>query len=159
MIGELWIQTRIAIATFRYVTLCLLALVARKLQVICRSSTYCMNALLSEMSIFCVRTGCKVRKASHASKHAFPIGHFAYIQCTWTCNSKTSDHDMWTFSILNDCYIIGDILCVVRVALEIRLEGYGSRHASVVLSNNIVIDHNINYNIRWKVNLVVNLHI
>ena len=39
---------------------------------------------------------------------------------------------MWTFSISNDCYIIGDIVVCFKVALEIRLESYGPRHATVV---------------------------
>ena len=47
-------------------------------------------------------------------------------------NLKTTGY-IWTFSILNDCSTIGHIPCVDRVAREIQLECYGSRHASVVL--------------------------
>ena len=53
---------------------------------------------------------------SYASKHASQClsdKQFVRIQCTQTCNLKTSGY-MWTFSISNDCCIIGDILCVVQ---------------------------------------------
>ena len=59
----LWVQTR-NVTTFRYNILCILTLVTRKLQVVCWRSTYPMTALLSEMSIFSVRAGCKLRMAS-----------------------------------------------------------------------------------------------
>ena len=51
-------------------TFCAYTLLTRILLVICGRSTYQMTALLSEMSIFCVRTGCEIWMASHASKHA-----------------------------------------------------------------------------------------
>ena len=35
----------------------------------------------------------------------------------------------WMFSISNDCYIIGTFFVWFRVALDIRLKGYGPRHA------------------------------
>ena len=116
-IVKLWIQTCIA-TTFWCDVLCILALVTRKLQVIvCGHSTQRMTALLLEMSIFCVRAGCEIRMASYASKHTLQSlsdEPFLHIQCTQTHRLKTSCH-MWTFSILNDCYIIGDILCVVQL--------------------------------------------
>ena len=55
---------------FRYNILCIFTLVTRKLQVVCWRSTYRMTALLSEMSIFCVRAGCQVWMVRYASKHA-----------------------------------------------------------------------------------------
>ena len=62
-------QTPIA-TTFRYDILCVLTLVTPKQQVVCGRSTFRMTALLSEMSIICVRAGYEVRMASYASKHA-----------------------------------------------------------------------------------------
>ena len=62
-IDELWIQTHIA-TIFHSDILCILALVTRKLQVICKRWTFWMTALLSKMSIFCARPGCKIRMAS-----------------------------------------------------------------------------------------------
>ena len=47
------------------------------------------------------------------------------------------------FSISNDCYIIGDIFVWFRVAIEIRLESYSPRHASVVLWNDIVLTNHL----------------
>ena len=58
--GELWIQTRIT-TTFRYYILCILRLITHKLQVLYRRSTYRMTALISAMSNFLVRAGCKMR--------------------------------------------------------------------------------------------------
>ena len=113
-IGELWVQTHIA-TTFRHNILCVLALVTRKLQAVCGRSTYGMPAVLSEMSISCVRAGCKIQKASYASKHAsqsLSDKPFLRIQCTKIHNLKTSGH-MYTFSISNKCNIITDFLCVV----------------------------------------------
>ena len=115
-IGKLWVQTCIT-TTFWYDILCVLALVTRKLQLVFGRSTYWMTALLSEMSISCVRAGCKIQMASYTSKHASQSlcdKPFLCIHCTKTHNSKTSGH-MWTFSISNDCSIITDILCVVYI--------------------------------------------
>ena len=113
-ISKLWVQARIA-TTFRYNILCLLALVTRKLQVVCGHSTYQMTALLVEMSIFCVRAGCEIQMASYTSKHTSQClfnSPFLCIQYTKTHNLKTSGH-MCTFRISNDCNIINDILCAV----------------------------------------------
>ena len=70
MISELWHQICIAI-TFQHDILCTFTFITQKLQVIRRHSTYPMTALLSEMSIFCIRAGCKIRMASYASKHSW----------------------------------------------------------------------------------------
>ena len=83
MIGKLWKQTRIA-TTFRYNNFCALTLVTQKLQVVCRC-TYRMTALLSEMSIFCVRAGCEVQMTSYTSNNASQSPSdkpFLLIQCT-----------------------------------------------------------------------------
>ena len=54
----------------QYDIVCVLILITKKLQVICRRSTYRTTALLPEMSIFCVRAGCEIRMVRYASKHA-----------------------------------------------------------------------------------------
>ena len=100
---------------FQFDFLCLASLITWKLQVICWCSTCVMTALLLEMFIFCVRPGCEIWMASYISEHisqSLSNKPFFGIQCTYTQNFKTSGH-MWTFSISNDCYIIGDIFCVV----------------------------------------------
>ena len=91
-----------------------------------------MTTLLSVMSIFCVRAGCKTQMVSYAFKHtsqSFSDKPFVRI-CTH--NLKPSGH-MWMLSISNDCYIIRDILVWFRVAWEIQLERYCPRHTSVIL--------------------------
>ena len=67
-IGKLWIQTCI-ITTFQYDIWCILILITLKLKVVCRRSTCRTTVLLSEMSIFSVRTGCEILMAAYASKH------------------------------------------------------------------------------------------
>ena len=57
-ISDLWIQTGIA-TSFQYDIFCLLMLIAQKLQVIYEHSTYQITDLLSEMSVFCVESGCE----------------------------------------------------------------------------------------------------
>ena len=84
MIGELQIQTRIAI-TFQYGILCALTVVTWKQQVICECSTYQTTALVSEMSIFCVRVGCKIQNVSYTSNmhcSIFPVSHLCLYSCT-----------------------------------------------------------------------------
>ena len=49
---------------------CAYTLVARKLLIVCRHSTYGMTALLSQMCIFCVGAGFEIQMGSYASKHA-----------------------------------------------------------------------------------------
>ena len=110
-IDELWIKTRIP-TIFLYNILYMLILVIRKLQVICRCSTYWKTALLSEMSILCVRAGCEKRMVSYASKHASQsLSNKPFVH-RGMHNLNTSAH-MWTFNISNDCYAIRHILCVV----------------------------------------------
>ena len=94
---------------------CVLPLVTRKLLDVYRRCTYQTTALLSEMSIFCVSAGCEIWMANCASKHesqSLSDKPCVCIQLYLDTYMKTSDHT-WTFSISNDCYIIGDILCVV----------------------------------------------
>ena len=79
------------------------------------SNTTCrmVTALLSEMSIFRIRAGWKIPIARYVSENAsqsLSDRTFLRIQCNY--NLKTSGQ-MWKVSISNDCYIIGQILCVV----------------------------------------------
>ena len=100
-IAELWVQTRIT-TTFRYDILCVLTLVTQKLQVICGHSTYRMTAILSEMSIFCVRAEFEKQKASYASKHTLqslsdkPFFHIYSIfrDITWKLSSYMDFQDI-----------------------------------------------------------------
>ena len=68
MIGELQIETRNE-TSFQCDILCIITLVTLKLHVVCGRSTYRTTALLSEMSIFCVRAGCKIQMMSYGSKN------------------------------------------------------------------------------------------
>ena len=141
MIGELWIQTRITI-TFRYNILCILTLVTQKLKVVCRRSTYQMTALLSEIYIFCVRAECEIWIASYASKHASQsisekqlcIYKYSVLRCiTWRLQIICGCSAYPTTAILSDTFFVW-----FRVAIEIRLESYSTKHTSVVLWYNIV---------------------
>ena len=62
-----------------------LILVTQKLQVIRGHCTYRMSALLSEMSIFCVRAGSLIQMVSYTLEHAsqsLSDKSFLHIQCT-----------------------------------------------------------------------------
>ena len=150
-INELRIQTHIA-TTFWYI-LYVLTLVTRKLQVIRGRSTYRTTALLSEMSIFCVKAGCKIWMASYASKHTSqsfsgkPIVHIqlhlTHTHVTWKFQVICGRSAYWTTAILLDTFFVW-----FRAAWEIWLESYGPRHASFILWHNIVCvycKHNIHY--------------
>ena len=67
--------------------LCVLTLVTQKLQDIYKRCTYWMTALLSEISIFCVRAGWEIWLMSYGSKNSlqyFPISHLCVLTCiTW----------------------------------------------------------------------------
>ena len=74
------------------------------------------DALLSKMSIFCVTAGLKIQMARYICKHASQsLFHkpFLRIHVYSALRHITWDHT-WKFSILNDCYSIRDILCVVQ---------------------------------------------
>ena len=138
-IGKLCIQTRNA-TTFQYNILCVLTLVTQKLQVVCWSSRYRMTAVLMEMSIFCVRGGCKiltVRYASKCSPQFLPISHFCVPsvlrRITWKLKVICGSLVYLTTSMLSKTLFVW-----FRVALEIQLESYGPRHVSVVLWYDVV---------------------
>ena len=129
---------------FRYDILCVLTLVTRKLQVVCRRSRYRMTVLLSKMSIFCLSTRCEIRMARYASKHSlqslsdkpFLLVHAVYL-----------DTQLENFRPYVDVQHIERLLYYRRhslcglVALEIQLERYSPRHAPVVLWGSIVCVH------------------
>ena len=140
MIDELWIQALNA-TTFQYTILCVFTLIARKLQVVCWRSRYWMTALLTEMSIFCVRGGCKILIARYTSKCALqslsdkPLSH---IQCILIHKTRKlqvicGHSAYWMTLILSET-----IFVLFRFVLEIQLEIYGPRHASVTLWYDIV---------------------
>ena len=86
---------------------------------------------------------------------------FLRLQCilrhiTWKLNSG---HTWNVQHIIRLLYIIRDIFVWFRVALDIRLESYGRRHASVVLWYDIVCVHSSPYihryllrNYAWRQN-------
>ena len=134
--GELLVQTRNA-TTFRCNILCVLTLVTRKLQVVCWRSTYPMTALLSEMSIFCVRGGYKIRMARCASKRTSqslsgkPFCVYSALRhITWKLQAICGILTYWTTA---RCILSETLFGWFRFALEIQLECYGPRHALVVL--------------------------
>ena len=75
-----------------------------------RNSKTTERMLLTEMSTYCVRAGCKILMARYPSNHELlSLSDKPFLL---DINLETSGH-MWTFSISNDCFIVGDILCVV----------------------------------------------
>ena len=140
-IDELWIKTCIP-TIFLYNILWMLILVTWKPQVVCRCSTYWTTALLSEMSIFCVRAGCEKRMVSYASKDASqslsnkPFVHIPlYLEAciTWKLQLICERSTYRTTAMLSGTFFV-----CFRVAWEIQLKSYGPRHASVVLWYSIV---------------------
>ena len=72
-----------------------------------------MTALLSEMSIFCVKAGCETPLMSYAFQHTSQcLSEKTFVHIIYTHNLKTIGH-IGTFSTLNNCSTIGDIPCVV----------------------------------------------
>ena len=126
--------------TFRYIILCILTLVTRKLQVVCWRSRYAMTPLLSEMSIFCVRGGWQilmVRYASNVHRSLFPISYFCIYSVLRHINLKTQvicgSLAYRTTAILLETFFLW-----FKVALEIQLESYGPRHTPVIFWCDIV---------------------
>ena len=74
--------------------------------------TYQTTAPLSEISVFCVRAGCKIQLASSSSKNISQSLFDKPFVHTYKHNLKTTGR-IWTFYILNDCSNIGDIPCMV----------------------------------------------
>ena len=68
-IGQLWLQTHIAVS-FWYTILCLLTRISRQLGRIWTFYIYGTTSLLWEMSIFGVRAVYEIRLASYGSNHA-----------------------------------------------------------------------------------------
>ena len=133
-IGELWIQTRIQ-TTLQYVVLYALTLVTRKPQIVCGHSTYRTTALLSKIYIFSVGVGLRKLMTSYPFKYAsqslfhrpFYAGVLRHI--TW----KLQVVHVGECSAYRMTAILSEVFFVCfRVALEIRLERYDPRHASVV---------------------------
>ena len=121
--------------------LCVLALVTRKLQDVYKrcTCTYWMTAVLSEIPIFCVRAGCKIWFVSYmySSKHSsqfFPINYLCVLtRITWKLQVIYGCSARWMTALLLDTFLVW-----FRVAREIQMESYGSRHISVVLWDKLV---------------------
>ena len=86
--------------------------ITQKLQVVLRSSTNWMTALLSKMSTFWVGAECKIQLASYGSKSISQSLTDTPFVRTFMHNLKASGH-MWTFCISNNFSTIKDIPCVV----------------------------------------------
>ena len=123
-ISILWISTACKIQQASYGSnthhspfpirhLCAFTLITRKLLVVYGRCTYRMTALLSEMSIFCVRAGCVIRMASYGSKHSLLFFSNKPFVGPYRHNLKTTGY-IWTFSTSNDLSTIGNIPCVVQ---------------------------------------------
>ena len=88
---------------------------------------------MERISIFCVRAGCEMPLVSYVSKHSsqfFPLSHVCVLICTH--NLKTTGY-IWTFSISINALLSDTFFVWFRVAKEIQLKSYGSRHASVII--------------------------
>ena len=99
-----------------------------------------MTALLSEMSIICIRAGCEVRMARYAFKHSSQSLSNGYF-----CVYSVFRHITWKLQVIRTCLayrttaVLSETLFVwLRFAIEIWLESYGPRHASVILWYSIV---------------------
>ena len=78
------------------------------------------------------------RITSPNTHRTFSAKPFVRIQLYLIRICGSSAYHIRTFSQLNDCDIIGCILCVVYSCMRDRLERYGPRHALFVLWYNIV---------------------
>ena len=83
-------------------------LITPKLQVVYGRSTDQMTALLSKMSIVCVRPGYEIQLVSYGFKHA--LQSLSNQLCAHTRLKTTGC--ISTFCVLIDCSTIKDILCV-----------------------------------------------
>ena len=74
-----------------------------------------MTAMLSKMSILCVKAGYEMRLASYASKHA--------LQClTVKVFVRTYTHAYRTTVLISETFTVW-----FRAVLEVRLDSYGLR--------------------------------
>ena len=135
-IGELWIQTHIT-TSFQYDILCILTLLTWKVQVVYGCCTYQMTPLVFEISIFCIKAGCKIQLVSYASKHA--------LQCLLINHLCIHTLLSWKLEVIHgySAYQMTGlpsetVLLLFRVEWEIWLESYSPRHVSVVFWYNIV---------------------
>ena len=131
MIGELWLQVHIVVS-FQYNILCVLTHLIRKRDVYGHSTDQ-MIALLSEISIFWVRTVCEMQLVSYGSNHTLQSLFHMPLMCTSIHNLKITGH-IWTFCILNDCSTIEDIPCVVWSCMrDLTGELWPQTHIVVIL--------------------------
>ena len=90
----------------------ILTLITRKVQAIYRRYTHQMTAVLSEVSVFCLKAGCKIRLVGYGSKHSSQFFSYKPFVHNYTLNLKTTSY-IWSVSILNDCCSIKYIPCMV----------------------------------------------
>ena len=70
-------------------------------------------SILSKMSIFFVRAGCKIQLASYDPKHASQSLSDKPFVHSYTLNRKTTGH-IWTLCIRNECSTIRHSLCALE---------------------------------------------
>ena len=151
-IGELWIKTRIE-TTLRYVVLCLLTLVTRKLQVVYGRSIYRMTALLSQIPIFCVRAGFEIQMACYASKHVSQYKPFFYEysvlrRITWNFRSYVNAHHIeWLLYYRRHSLCVLDKIMGVWVYANLHVLWYLSSYPTlnVLTSRQGEHDHMFDY--------------
>ena len=103
---------------------------SRKLYIVCGRFTHRTTALLSEMSIFCVRAGCEydwrvITLNMHRS--LFALNHLCVLtHITWKYNEDVL-HIEWLL------YYQSDFLRSLKLHERPEFEGYDPRHSSVVL--------------------------
>ena len=132
MIGKLWTQTPIA-TTFWYDILCVLTLVTWKLQVVCRA-LYMLNDCSAIRDVYFLCSSWRhIRLTSYASKHTShslsgkPFVHTLVLRHIIWKPQVISGHSAHRMTaILAETFFVW-----FRVALEIWLESYVPRYASV----------------------------
>ena len=136
--GELWVQTHIA-TTFWYNILCILSLITRKLQ------SY-VDVLHIELLLYyrrCIFSllGLDVRYELWVTlpktHYSLSTSHFCIYSVLRHITLKLQvicgRSAYWTAAIISETFFVW-----FRVALDIRLNSYGLRHALVILWYNIV---------------------
>ena len=133
-IGEFWIQTRIE-TNSRKVVLCILTLATRKLYILYLDVLHIQLMLYYRRCIFSVleldsRYNWRVT-LQNTHCNLFPIGHFyeysVHRPTTWKLRVVLECSAYRTTAIVSETFLV-----CFRVSLEIRMESYGLRQASVV---------------------------
>ena len=111
---------------FQYDVCTYLTLVTRKLQGVNERRTYRMTALLLEISIFHVKSGCKMLGEFF---QFLSISHLYVLTCiTWKLQVVYGRSTYQMTSLLSATFLVW-----FRVAKQIQLETYGFGHTLVIL--------------------------